>query len=221
MSEWKSIPVLNSDGELPYSITGTATLLKEGSFIAQINGGTNADLSEGSGLLLKDIDGAISLFDLPATTESKVLTLNGGILSWQPTSGLTAVVEGDYISTYTDSVLASLTINGVLDVQGGAIIYGSEELTTTSNVIKLNADGTTPTAGDKYGLKIDVSEDNDPQFYWDYTAQEWVWEGHLDDTGFKVSGVSSGTAEPDTNNYGVGDIFFNTTSNEILINFPS
>tara|TARA_Y100000593_G_scaffold79785_1_gene148644 strand:- start:3729 stop:4391 length:663 start_codon:yes stop_codon:yes gene_type:complete len=179
MAAWKNLALVNDDGTLGYDTSGYSAGLLDGHLLAQANGGTNADLSTGSGLLQKNQDGTVSLFTLPALDTDHVLKYNsGGTLGWIGVDQLAIAPEGDFVQTNDSIELGNVTVSGTLNVDGGAIIMGAEDLTTTSNRIKLNADGTTPQAGDKFGFIVDCGTANDPEFYWDYDGQEFRWQGH-------------------------------------------
>jgi len=198
MASWKTVATVNdSTGALDYNINGTAGDLADGSYISTSNGGTGTDLSTGSGFVKKNTDGTVDLFALPTDGTDNVLTYtSAGVLGWEPITGLELDGAGEYILQDGNATIDNLTVSGELTVTGGSIVMGGEDLTTNSNVIKLNADGTTPQQGDRFGFKIDTGQANDPQFYWDYDSAEFRWSGHANSDEHRISTVSSTATLP-------------------------
>ena len=157
MSTWNKVVLENNTGGINQNTEGTASSLKTGVLLQPSQGGTGANLSDKTGIVVqKGGSGSYGWDVISSDNPGHVLTYSANGVEFADAPAIRLEDQSDIITTSTDSVLFSgdVTIQGTLNAN--IIDYEFDVSASDMGVIILNNNGTALSNNDKVGMLMDL-----------------------------------------------------------------
>jgi len=228
MATWQRVVTSNNSGEAGASdyitedTTGSAATIVD--VLGTGQGGTGLT-GPASGVLMYGAlaENPTDWSTVGSTTENDVLVYDGTDFKFQQMAW-TAPDGVEYMQTNTDASFQTLTVTGSLEVSEG-VVWSGEQLTTSANIISLNADNTAVANGDQLGLKVELGAVGEyASLVWDVTSSKWIMDNDPTGAGAATAEVAvlqvanySGAGPTGAGVNGVGTIAVDTNNSKIYI----